>query len=61
MRRLRRTLRIILCFCGPLLIAFGSFLLAPLLVALVYGEYREDLLTVWGFLLSGGFASPLEF
>jgi len=51
MRRIARTLQVVLHYCGPLLIALACALTIPLLLVLIYGEYHKDLLTLEAFLL----------
>lgn len=45
------TLRSVLSFCGSLLIALAGFLLLPLLIAVICGEYKKDLHTITAFFL----------
>ena len=51
MRRIARTLKVVLYYCGPLLIALACALTIPLILVLIYGEYHKDLLTLEAFLL----------
>jgi hypothetical protein len=53
MRRIARTLQVVLYFCGPLLIALACFLTVPLILVLVYGEFHHDPKTLEAFLLPG--------
>jgi trk system potassium uptake protein TrkH len=56
MRRRALTLKIVLRFCGPLLIALGCFLTLPLIFVLVCGEFHQDSLTLRAFVLPGAFS-----
>lgn len=51
MRRIARTLQVVLHYCGPLFIALACALTIPLLHVLICGEYHKDLLTLEAVLL----------
>jgi trk/ktr system potassium uptake protein len=51
MRRIARTLKVVLYYCGPLFIALACALTIPLLLVLIYGEFYKDLVTLEAFLL----------
>ena len=51
MRRIARTLQVVLHYCGPLLIALACALTIPLLLAIICGEFHKDLRTLEAFLL----------
>jgi trk system potassium uptake protein TrkH len=51
MRRIARTLLVVLHYCGPLLIALACALTIPLLLVLIYGEFHNNLFTLEAFLL----------
>lgn len=48
-RRSPSTYFVVLGFCGPLFLAMSIVLLVPLIVSIIYGEFRESLLTVKAF------------
>lgn len=51
MRRIARTLQVVLYFCGPLLITLACALTIPMIIALVDGEYHQGPQTLEAFLL----------
>ena len=51
MRRIARTLLVVLHYCGPLLIALACALTIPLFLVLIYGEFHKNLFTLEAFLL----------
>jgi trk system potassium uptake protein TrkH len=53
-RRVAKTLLVILHFFGPMLIAFGCCLLVPLLAVLFYGEFQQGYRTCLAFLAPAG-------
>ena len=56
MRRIARTLLVVLHYCGPLLIALACALTIPLLLVLIYGEFHKNLFTLEAFLLPAAFS-----
>lgn len=54
MRGFAKTLLVILHFFGPMLIAFGCCLLAPLLAVIIYGELQQGYRTCLAFLVPAG-------
>ena len=60
-RRNPSTLSVVMGFCGPLFLALSIVLLVPLIVSVIYGEYRESLLTIRAFVLPSLLCLTLGF